>query len=246
MKNITHQLNDSYFPYKAILIYQRHEDDGKDIPRFGSPVYVESYDIGKNGNPINAHPLTIKEMSGLATLLQSSQELRTGYCIAEGILPAKVLHINTQGTGCVIWYTPPQEVSLFFAAALDMPSGKAHVPALVWKADKERLAVFALKGSQKPQLHTPLFHAPFFNIYEGGDVCMGTVAVDIKQSECLEDFITKWESYFWNSYFSHLIDNFTPVDGDIVLLWKQLVKTNEKFPVQVLKPTSTTIQDLLP
>ncbi len=245
MKNITQQFKEQYIPQKAILIYHSSMGEENSLHQNES-IYVESYDIGKNGNPVNAHPLTIKEMLLLSDLLQSAKELQTNYFTSKGILPTNVLHLEATERGSIIWHTPAQEVNLFFSPALGIPNAKACVPAMVWKADGESLSVFALKGSKKPTTETKLFHAPFFNVYKNGNVCMGTVDVTVKQENCLEGFITKWESFFWNSYFSHLMDGFTPVKGNMVLLWKKLIETKEPFPVSVLKPTRQTIENLLP
>ena len=245
MKNITQQFKEQYTPEKAILIYR--SNSGEQTGSYQNEgIYVESYDIGKNGNPVNAHPLTIKEMLLFADLLQSANEVQTNYFTSRGIMPSNVLHIEPTQRGSIIWYTPAQEISLFFSPALEITNAKAYVPAMVWKAGSEGLAVFALKGNKKPTPRTKLYHAPFFNIYKNGNVCMGTVDVDVKQERCLEDFIAKWECYFWNSYFSHLMEGFTPVKGNIVLLWQQLIRTNEPFPVSVLKPTGKTVETLLP
>lgn len=245
MKDITSQFNEQYTPRKAILIYQSSANEENGL-RDGQGIYVESYDIGKNGNPVNAHPLTIKEMLSLSKVLQSAKELQTNYFTSKGLLPANVLHLEATEAGSVIWYSPAQEINLFFSTALGIPCGKACVPAMVWKADKENLSVFALKENDKPTVNTKLYHAPFFNIYKAGHVCMGTVEVFVKQEHCLEDFMTKWEDYFWNSYFSHFIEAFAPVKGNMVLLWQRLIRTNEPFPVSVLKPTDKTVKNLLP
>lgn len=245
MKNITQQFKEQYTPEKAVLIYR--SKIGEETGSYQAhSIYVESYDIGKNGNPVNAHPLTAKEMLLFADLLQSAKEMQIKYFTSRGIMPANVLHIEPTQRGGIIWYTPAQEINLFFSPALKIANGKAYVPAMVWKAGSEHLSVFALKGNKKPTPRTKLYHAPFFNIYKNGNVCMGTVEVTVKQESCLEDFITKWEDHFWNSYFSHLMDGFTPVKGNIVLLWKQLVETKETFPISVLKPTHQTIENLLP
>lgn len=245
MENITHEFQQIYIPQKAILIYQSiYEKENES--RESTGIYVESYDIGEKGNPINAHPLTIKEMLALSEVLQSAKELQTNYFTSRGLLPDNVLHLEATETGSIIWYTPTQAVNLFFASALGIPGGKAFVPAMIWKADRENLSVFALKDNKKPTIHTKLYHAPFFNVYQNGRVCMGTVDVEVQQERCLEDFMTKWEGYFWNSYFSHLMEGFTPVKGNIVLLWKQLIRTNEPFPVSVLKPNRQTVENLLP
>ncbi|STD07498.1 hypothetical protein [Chryseobacterium carnipullorum] len=47
----------------------------------------------------------------------------------------------------------------------------------------------------------PFFHAPFFNVYESGSVCMGTVDVNIKNSVSLEEFTEKWEDLFFQFLF---------------------------------------------
>ena len=109
MKNITQQFNDQYIPVKALLIYQSDEKECSDQyhNENGQQVYVESYDIGKYGNPVNAHPLTIPEMQALGELLQSSQELKGGYLKSRGLLPANVVYINPLNNGFAIWYTPP-------------------------------------------------------------------------------------------------------------------------------------------
>ncbi|WP_428329720.1 hypothetical protein [Mucilaginibacter sp.] len=160
-------------------------------------------------------------------------------------MPNKVLYVNPQQSGYAVWYTPPQEVPLFFASALGIPSGRGKVPAMIWKAGREELAVYAVKGNKKPCSKTKLFHAPYFNIYKEGRVCMGTVRVNITEAARLEDFMAQWESYFWNSYFSHLMSEFNPVTENIVQLWQEQVATDSPFPVQLLKPTNFTLQNLL-
>ena len=243
MENITHLFNDYYVPEKALLIYRcrNRENDS----RTDENIYVESYDIGKNGNPINAHPLTAKEMLALSQIFQSCKELKTTYLKSKGLLPANVLQINTQGQGSVCWYTTACEINLLFTPALGIPSGKANVPALVWKASREQLTVFAIKGNKRPSASTPLYHAPFFNVHANGNVCMGTVDIDIPGDTCLEEFIKYWEDYFWNSNFSHMMEGVNPVKGNMVLLWKQLVNTGENFPATSLKKTGYTIQNCL-
>src|ERR1700751_2359334 len=145
MMNASEDFNTQYKPVKALLIYQsernknKHEYASNDNEN--NQVYVESYDIGKQGNPINAHPLSMAEMVSLSTLFQRTQELRSNYLKSKGVLPGKVLYINPQPNGFAVWYTPPQEVSLFFVPGLKIPNGKAKIPAMVWKATKDSLNV---------------------------------------------------------------------------------------------------------
>lgn len=244
MENITHLFDDCYLPEKALLIYRCHRrtENGGGTEE---SIYVESYDIDKSGKPINAHPLSKKEMISLSELFQTSRELKTNYLKSRGLIPSGVLQINTQGTGSVCWFTPAQKVNLPFTPSLGIPSGEASVPAMIWKATREQLSVFAIKGNKKPTVTTPLYHAPFFNVHANANVCMGTVEVDIPGDSCLEDFISHWEKYFWNSYFSHMMEGFNPVNGNMVLLWKELIKTGEDFPVTALKKTKHSLQNIL-
>lgn len=245
MKNISNQFKTLFTPVKALLIYE-HFDTAENNDRQEKDIYVESYDIGKNGNPVNAHPLTAKEMLQLAELLQSAQEFKNGFLNSDGILPHKVLHLHHVQKASVVWFTPAQTQSIFFAETLGIPTGSAQVPAMVWKAGIDQLSVYALGSNKKPSEQTALFHAPFFNVYENGNVCMGTVDIQIPKTASLEEFITQWENYFWNSYFSHLMQDFNPVTGNIVQLWKQQVEQQTAFPVQCLKKTTLTLQHLLP
>jgi len=239
MKNLTNNFSSNYQPVKALLIYNKQTEEAEN-----NSVYVESYDIGKFGNPINAHPLTMKETLALSGIFQTAQELKTGFLRCKGLMPGKVLYVNPEKGGYAVWYTPPQEVPLFFSGSLGIKSGKGKVPAMIWRAGRESLSVYALKGNRKPSEKTTLYHAPFFNIYSDGKVCMGNVRVDIGQETRLEDFILQWEKYYWNSYFSHLMNDHNPVTENIVQLWKTQIGTDRIFPCQVLKPTRYTLKNL--
>ena len=87
---------------------------------------------------------------------------------------------------------------------------------MLWLANKRSLKIFALPNNRRPTEKTELFYAPFFNVYEDGNVCMGTVDVNIQNSTSLEEFTKKWEDYFFNSYFSHLMNEHNPIKGNCV------------------------------
>jgi PRTRC genetic system protein B len=244
MKNVSQSFNEQYSPVKALLIYQSAEQETENGNSPVAEIYVESYDIGKQGNPINAHPLTVKEMTALSELLQATQELKNNYLQCRGVLPPKLIYVHTENNGYAIWYTPPQEVSLFFTDGLGIPSGKTQIPALLWKATKERLQVFALKGKAKPTAVTSLYYAPLFNLSQDGSVCMGTVNINIDRQTCLEDFMAQWESYFFNSYFTHTLGNHRYCKSNIVELWKEQA-TGRGFPQDELIKNGRTLKDLI-
>ena len=238
MENITHNFGVLYHPVSALVFYQ-NTDRNKDM-------YVEHFDIDKDGNPINAHPLTIREAKFLSKALHIEAEKNKEFLKPQHILSENILHINPSDNGSVIWYTKGQKVNLFFSETLGISNGIAQVPALLWSANKQNLVIFALSSDRRPTEKTMLYHAPFFNVYDSGSVCMGTVDVNIKNSASIEEFTQAWENYFFNSYFSHLMNGHNPVKGNCVNLWKDLINTGNPFPKKLLKNTKKTLKNILP
>jgi PRTRC genetic system protein B len=237
LNDITKDFGTLYHPKSALVFY---EANGKD-----TDMYVEHFDMDSNGMPINAHPLTVKEANILAKSLQTDEEKNQAFLKPKGILPTNILHINPNAEkGTVLWYTKTQQRKLYFVDSLGISNGKAQVPPMLWLASKSSLTVFALASDRRPTEKTPLHYAPFFNIYEKGNVCMGIVSIDIKNSASVEEFIQAWEHYFFNSYFSHsLCENLTK--KNIVTLWKDLINTDKPFPKEVLKKNNKVLKNLL-
>lgn len=235
--DITENFGTLYYPKSALVFY---ETKGMD-----SDMYVEHFDMDRNGNPINSHPLTVKEVNVLARSLQTDEEKNKAFLKPKGILSTNILHINPSEKGTVAWYTKAQQRQLYFIDSLGIPNGKAQVPPMLWFASKNSLSVFALASDRRPTEKTPLHYAPFFNIYEDGKVCMGTVNIDIKNSASVEEFIQAWENYFFNSYFSHLLGRNSPINGNCVTVWKDLIGTDKPFPKEVLKNNNKTLKNLL-
>lgn len=237
VNDITENFGTLYHPKSALVFY---ETKGAN-----TDVYVEHFDMDKNGNPINAHPLTEREAKVLARALQTKKDKDKAFLKSNGILPTNILHINPSEKGTVLWYTKAQRRHLYFVNGLDIPNGMAYVPSMIWYANKNSLSVFALASDRRPTEKTPLYFTPFFNIYEDGKVCMGTVNVEIKNSASVEDFIKAWEDYFFNSYFSHLLGRNSPIKGNCVNLWKDLIQTGKPFPKEILKKNNKTLKNLL-
>jgi PRTRC genetic system protein B len=235
--DITETFGTLYHPVKALLIYNNHEKE-----KHG---YVEAYDIDTNGSPINAHRLSVRESIALAKALDTTEELKRTFLKPTGLLPKNVLYINPDRNGYVIWYTPPQKQGLYFRSDLGIINGKASLPALIWRANRTSLWVYALTDENNITTQTPLFRAPFFNIGQDGKVCMGTVNVNLPANCGLEEFISTWQDYFFNSYFSHLLDG-NPVKGNIVQLWQGLVGKRKAFPTEELTAHSFTLKKLIP
>ena len=236
--DITASFGTLYHPKSALVFY---ETKGAN-----TDVYVEHFDMDKNGNPINAHPLTVKEAKVLANALQTEKDKDNAFLKSNGILPTNILHINPNtDKGAVLWYTKAQRRQLYFVSGLDIPNGMAYVPPMIWYANKNSLSVFALASERRPTEKTPLYFTPFFNSFEDGKVCMGSVNINITNSASVEEFTKAWEDYFFNSYFSHLLGSNSPIKGNCVTLWKDLIQTGKPFPKEVLKKNNKTLKNLL-
>lgn len=235
MNDLTENFTTLYHPQSALVFYQTkavHPD-----------TYVEYYDMDRNGQPINAHPLTVREANRLAKALKTKTEKES--CLKpERIIGNHILYLDALKSKA-IWFTKPLQRELYFTDSLGIPKGRASVPPLLWIADRNHLSIFALSSIRRPTEKTKLYNAPFFNISENGAVCMGTVDIRIKKAVSLEEFTSQWEDYFFNSYFSHLMQGYNPINGNCVTLWENLVNTDKAFPMEVLKKSKKILKDIL-
>ena len=237
MNDITQNFGTLYHPKSALVFYQTKGTN--------ADTYVEYFDMDSSGTPINAHPLTVREANVLAKALRIAQEDKEPCLKSDGIMGNHILYIDPI-KGKAVWFTKAMQRELYFTEGLGIPKGKAPVPAILWIAGRSSLSVFALASNRRPNLTTKLYNAPFFNVYEDSRVCMGTVDVRIKKTASLEEFTTAWENYFFNSYFSHLMQGYNPVKGNCVSLWEQLITTGGAFPHEVLKNSNQTLKNILP
>jgi PRTRC genetic system protein B len=236
MNNLANLLTHVYEPKKALIIFECDKNN---------EYYVESYDFDKNGHPINPHPLTLRESNSFSDALDGSEKNRQGFLVSRGLMPPSILTVNSQRNGYAVWFTPTQTVQLLFKPELGIENGLAEIPPMVWKATKTELSVWALAKNIYPNLNTPIYFAPFFNIYDYGKVCMGNVSMKISPQCALEEFMESWKIAFFQSKFSHLIRSTSPVDGNIILLWKELVGTNQPFPLKKLIKANKKLKDIL-
>lgn len=236
MNDITQDFRKLYYPKSALVFYQTKGSN--------ADTYVEHFDMDKNGTPINAHPLTVREANRLAKALKTAKEEKDPFLKPMGLIGTHILHFEPTNNK-VVWFTKAMLRELYFTESLGIPKGMANVPPMLWKANRNSLMVFALASNRRPTEKTKLYNAPFFNVYEDGDVCMGTVDVRIKKTASLEDFTNAWEGFFFNSYFSHLMKDYNPIQGNCVSLWKNLIATGEAFPMEVLKKSNQAFKNLL-
>lgn len=172
LANITNNISHTYVPVKALLIYLRNETDGAHA--YGKDeIYVESYDIGRNGNPVNAHPLSQKETREFGEILRSQDNRQNSFFKCRGILPVNLLYVDISKNGFAVWYTPPMERHLFFKDDLAVPSGVAKVPAMAWERKPGHAHRLCTEGKPKARfgqfpILCPLFqHVPRWQSLHG-------------------------------------------------------------------------------
>ena len=147
------------------------------------------------------------------------------------ILPERVL-VRTADT--IVWWMPACARIMFFSdrggdAALKKMNCKGYPqPALVFKASGSHLWVRALVENRRPEADTTMGMAPYWNCYDNGVVCTGTMAIPREKSV---GAIHLWEKSFFESEFTHAsgIRKHTKHPGGLLAMWRAL-GGKRKFP----------------
>lgn len=164
------------------------------------------------------------------------------------LLPATLLAASES---TLIWYEPPQMRSLAFKQSTQFPErsigdrvGRVPTPGVVFVARPGTLSIFAYRGHARPEADTVLHHAPFFNVYASGSVCMGNVS--LPRTVAIST-MAAWSRAFFSSYFVHANDTeMVDFEGEAVGLWRHLLDhPGDPFPELSLVPTKLTLATLL-
>lgn len=160
-----------------------------------------------------------------------------------GLVPENVIYFQNEVTGRrLVWWEPAQKQYLHFVSSLHISSGVAMVPPLIFRYREGGIDVYAFKENARPNLDTKLYSPPFHNCASNGAVCMGSAKV--KKSNTMEEIMESWSTGFWKSEFSHTNDE-RNVKGNINMIWKSLIGSDNRFPLDVLKSTKLTVKDLI-
>lgn len=146
----------------------------------------------------------------------------------------------------IAWWTRPQKRRMFFGTTQgDMGGINSAIfpqPALVWLAMDRSLSVRALKEDRRPGPETKLCVAPYWNLYETGSVCLGSMRAPDASTVAS---IPQWEQSFYESEFTHgNVGRLTRHPGGFEGLWKELAG-KEQFPVDSLIELPETVEELL-
>lgn len=214
-----------YMPDQAIVIYKKAHD-----------YYLESHKAILTNNQVQwSEGISFKKESlkNLAIELgnKSFKPLEVN-----GILPIELLYFKQTFLDLtMVWYLPPSNQKLHFSKELKIKSGVVNLPGFIFMVQKDDLFIYAVKTDKRPDLNTRLYKAPFHNIYENGCVCLGNV-IQNKRTEFIHTEMERWQNRFFNSEFSHFIDeNVIEKKYNLSLLFKNLMnKQLDEFPSEVL------------
>ena len=167
-----------------------------------------------------------------------------------GFLPETVLYVDGD---LLLWWAPPARRHIMFrvdAAHAETMGGQergetvSH-PGLVFAVSSKVWGVWAVKGETRPTPATPLFQAPYFNVYGNGAICQGNVEVP---KGTTAEKIGAWNAAFFRSYFSHpnVQTKLVKYRGGAYRLWRDLLDGKHKrFPERALVSVNTTLGALL-
>lgn len=220
---------------KAILIYA----DSKSQPAYAT---VHDVQVDENGKStvLAGVAATVQSVAEIARLL--IRQIKIG-----DFLPGNILSV---GIDSLVWWVPPARKRVFFNSEKLGGECSAEIPhpGLIFRVSGESAwSVFAVKGKDRPPPGTPLFLAPYFNVWADGKICIGNV---ITPSGSAADTISVWEKAFFDSYFTHpnvhAPEKLVNHTGGAYGFWKEMLDGKYKrFPERVLVDMECTLSDLL-
>lgn len=232
-------------------------ETGSDAPKLVAAILV--YGSGSHRSPAAASWLsvhTIEDRGGRATVLPGRAATREGLrALVAGIegkvvTPPALLHprVLAQGDGYLAWWCPPGDRQVWFRCdheRLGQCTGVTPHPGLVFMVNEDAprsWRIFAIRGTERPTAETPLFQAPYFNVYgSDGAICTGNVDVP---KGALAQQPEAWEEAFFRSYFTHPnvpsgLVKYRP--GAHAFWWALLDGKWKRFPEDRLMPIRATV-----
>jgi PRTRC genetic system protein B len=213
---------------KALMIYT------------GTHAYVTVHDVlrDEQGRPHYGPPeaLSAEFVRNLSELL--NQKAVRGI----EVLPNNVLCLTDD---LVAWWSPAAVRPMFFESATDQDanalSGQVFPhPPLVFVATERQLSVRALPGNERPNSDTQLLSAPYWNTYEDGSICTGSM--HLPTADVSSSVTADWERGFFESAFTHPSGavRLTSYKGGIIPMWTSVLG-REAFPDRYLVAAYETL-----
>lgn len=203
-----------------------------------SHVYATLHDIAEDGHGrpslLAGRPMTLPELATFA----HAAAARTAY---QGFLDGRVLYV---APNTLAWWCPPARRHVWFRAdkPLGETAGETEQPALIFVAHAAAWFVFAVKGAERPTATTPLYHAPYFNVWKTGGICTGNVDIPEQPGPAA---IAAYEGAFFRSHFTHPNhDRVVRRRGGAMQLWRDLLD-GAAFPESCLIARKETLAEAI-
>ncbi|HLW89509.1 MAG TPA: PRTRC system protein B [Terriglobales bacterium] len=169
-----------------------------------------------------------------------------GRSVPAEILPARVLVRTAE---MIVWWSPAREETMFFSdrggdPALKAMKGKLYPhPPLLFKACGTHLWVRALAKDERPTAETKLCIAPYWNCYDNGVCCTGSMKIPQEKSVTAIDL---WEESFFQSEFTHAsgVRKHIRFRGGFLAMWQSLAG-QEEFPEKYLVKLPQTLGEFV-
>jgi len=158
-----------------------------------------------------------------------------------GFVPSCLLYMDGE---TMAWWVPPVRRHIAFKAPeLGAPERGEVVPhlGLVFAVTHRHWHVWAVRGDQRPDEHTALYLAPYFNVSSDGAICTGNVTLpDGTTAEKIE----AWIQCFFGSFFTHPNANGQLVTyrGGGYKFWRDMLDgRHAEFPGSALVPLGLSL-----
>lgn len=182
-------------------------------------------------------PGTPVTLDGLAEFADLAGR-RTSY---RGFVHERVVYLAPK---VLAWWTPACTRRVWFQhnGKLAQRSGDCKHPPLVFVASRGAWRVYALRENARPDASTPLYQAPYFNVWSDGRICVGNA--DTPEAINSES-IKPYEDAFFRSRFTHAnTDKLIKGRGGAVRLWTTLLDGAD-FPLHQLIDAKLTLDDVV-
>lgn len=215
----------------AVLLYRSQSN---------SAVYATLHDVSSEakGPPqlLAGRPMTLAELASFA----NAAAARTAY---QGFVDSHLLYV---AANTIAWWVPPARRQVWFRseAPIGEASAKTDHPGLVFVANADEWHVFAVRGCERPNPGSPLYRAPYFNVWESGQVCTGNVAIPEQPGP---EAIAAYNDAFFRSHFTHSNYRGKPAvrrKGGLTQLWVDLL-AGADFPSTCLVTRKETLAEAI-
>lgn len=227
--------------HRAILIYENTNIYHGGVPWTYATVHDVSGGVIQPGRAI-----TRREIEALSRGLLETEtnKVKKEAARLSAVIPETLLMLSPT---CMVWYCPSAVRPIFFTAGKEkekLDGKRVRHPHLLFCRSTDKFSVFALADGKRPTAETPLYQAPYWNMYEDGSMCVGTANIPKLVHPSV---IPQAEQAFFRSAFTHANVRGHPLTrhpkGHLGL-WLEM-RNASKFPAKYLTPAGKTLSSIL-